>query len=148
MSSPNQLLCDKCHQRPATCHICYAHTGEKKDLCENCYAEIASPEELASSRHVRDSIQRGKCSYCGEPAVGGSGGIMPLLGEQLHLWCEQCRQDLVEFAQRPENAVPKEFPVADQAGMKRLAQQFADRERRQEEFMKQRLLERKSKGNG
>jgi hypothetical protein len=71
---------------------------------------------------------------------------MPFLGEQLFLWCERCRQDLVEFAERPENAIP-EFPFDDEVAQKRASQQLADRERRQGEFMKQKVLERRSKSD-
>jgi hypothetical protein len=53
---------------------------------------------------------------------------------------------LVEFAQRPENAIP-EFPFDDEAAQKRVSQQMADRERRQEEFMRQRVSERRSRGD-
>lgn len=117
-------------------------------MCETCYKESASPEELASDQHIRDVIRKGKCRFCGQPAVGGSGGFMPVLGEQFFIWCEQCRQDLVEFAQRPENALPKDFPFDDAAAQERVSQQLADRERRQEEFMKQKVLERRSKSDG
>jgi hypothetical protein len=54
---------------------------------------------------------------------------------------------LVEFAQRPENAIP-EFPFDDEAAQKRVSQQMAERERRQEEFMKRKVLERRSKSDG
>ena len=163
MTGPDQKLCDRCHERPATCHICFGHTGETKDLCETCYGESAPPEELASAQQIQQIIRNGKCRYCGEPAVGGGGplvsdflanlmaNLLPSMavvtsrpGYPFHLWCEQCRKDLVEFAHRPENAIP-DWPFDDEAAQRLVTEQLADRERRQEEFMKQRVLERKSK---
>ena len=143
MTTQDEKHCDRCHERPATCHICYGLTGETKDLCETCYRASASPEELASSQQIQEAIRSGKCKYCGEPAAGGCGGFMPMLGEQLDLWCEQCRQDLVEFASRPENAIP-DFPFDDEAAQELVPQQLAEHERRQEEFMRWKISERRS----
>ena len=56
---------------------------------------------------------------------------MPALGEQLFLWCEQCRLDLVEFHQKPENAIP-DWPFDDEDAQKRVSQQMAERERRRD----------------
>ena len=148
MTAQEQKLCDRCHERPATCHICCGNTGETKDLCETCYQESASPLELASTKQFRETVRKGKCKYCGQPAVGGSGGFIPVLGEQLFLWCEKCRLDLVEFYQRPENALPGDYPFDDKAAQERVSQQFAERERRQEEYMRQRVSERRSKNDG
>ena len=136
-------LCEACHEREATHHICYGGTGVSRHLCVACYGQLASPEELFSDRHSRDAIQNGKCKYCGEPAAGGCGGFMPLFGEQLELWCEQCRQDLAEFANRPENALGEDLPFDDVAAQERLSQQLAEREERQDQFMKKKILARR-----
>jgi protein-arginine kinase activator protein McsA len=117
-------LCESCHEREATQHICYGGTGVSKHLCVTCYDHLASSEELASDRYFRDAIQNGKCKNCGERAAGGCGGLMPLLAEQLELWCEQCRLDLVEFANRPENVLSEDFPFDDPAAQERLSHQL------------------------
>jgi len=146
MTAQDQKLCERCRERPATFHVCYGHTGESKHLCEQCYRESASPGELASSDNIRDIVRNGKCRFCGQPAVGGSGGSLgAFIGAEHFLWCERCRRDLVEFAQRPENAIP-EFPFDDEAAQKRVSQQMAERERRQDEFIRQRVSERRSEG--
>ena len=147
MSAKDKQLCEKCFERLATRHICYGHTGETKELCEVCYEETASIDELACDRLIRDGIQHGKCRFCAEPAVGGSGGSIPLLGQQLFLWCEECQKDLIEFAQEPENAFSEEIPV-DAATDERLSRLWEDRERRQERFMKERVMKRRSKRHG
>lgn len=108
-----------------------------------CFEQTASPEELEYYRHSEQLIRNGKCRYCGAPAVGGCTGpsIPGVMEEQADLWCEPCRLDLVEFASRPENAIP-DFPFDDDAAQERVAQQTADHERRQREFMRQRIRER------
>ena len=63
------------------------------------------------------------------------------------MWCEPCRRDLVEFWQRPENAI-QEWPFDDEAAQERVSQQTAERDQRQEEFMKHRVSERRSKNDG
>lgn len=145
MTAQVQKLCDRCHERPATCHICYGHSGETKDLCEACYEQSASPVEAGFKKRKEELIRTGSCQYCGAPAKIGTFGFSAIFGEEVKLWCEQCRRDLAEFALRPENALPEDIPFDDEAALERLSQQFAEREHRQKEFMKQRILERRSK---
>ena len=143
MSDEEQKVCDVCHERPATHHTCYGHTGETRDLCMTCFEQSASPAELESYRQSMEVIRTGKCKYCGAPAVGGSTGfsIPGVMEEQSDLWCEPCRLDLVEFASRPENEIP-DFPFEDEAAQERASQLLAERESRQQEFMRQRISER------
>ena len=68
-------------------------------------------------------------------------GIPGVMEEQANLWCEPCRLDLVEFSSRPENAIP-DFPFDDEAAQERIPQQLAERERRLQEFMHQRVRAR------
>jgi hypothetical protein len=146
MSSQDEKLCDLCRERPATCHIMYGNLDETKDLCEACHQESSSPEDQAARNQIRDAIRNGKCRFCGRPAAGGSGGFIPFLGEQLFLWCEECRKDLAEFSRMPENALSEDdYPFDDEAAQQRLEKESAERERRQEEFMKQKVLNRRSK---
>ncbi len=62
--------------------------------------------------------------------------------EQTYIWCEACRLDLVEFSSRPENAMPEDFDVADETKLDQVWQQLAERKRRQDEFMLERLRKR------
>ena len=146
MPVQDQQLCERCHERPATYHICDASTGRSKHLCEQCYRESASPEDLASADGFRDVVRHGKCRFCGQPAVGGSGGSLgAFIGAEPFLWCEPCRRDLVEFAQQPENAIP-EWSFDDETAQERASQQLAERERRQDEFMRRKVSERRRDG--
>ena len=147
MSEKDKRLCEKCHERPATCHICDASTGKSQDLCEACFQESALPEVLAGSNELKETIRNGKCKYCGQPATGGSGDTDPL-GKRFNLYCKQCSLDLAEFYQMPENDLPIDFSFDDPKKMKQRLQQHRELERRLKEFIKQRISKRKSKGNG
>ena len=150
MTAHDQKLCDNCHERLATYLSCNGNTGESKQLCEQCYRESASPEELASTDRLRDIVRNGKCSFCGAPAETGSGSFSSHQGEHFDLLCKACDEDLAEFYQQPENAMPdvSDYGAAfrDEEFMRQRLQQHADLKQRQEEFMRQRISERKSKG--
>ena len=146
MPDQEKKLCDACHEREATYHrmISYPEGEQVRQLCAVCFDLLASPDELASQKHIEESIKRGKCRYCGEPATGGSGWSSHVGDEQLHLWCEPCRQDLVEFGSRPENRLPDDVPE-DEPAMEELSRRLAERARRKEDYMRQRISKRRSK---
>ena len=85
-----------------------------------------------------------KCDYCGAPAIAVSTcyAIPGVMNEETRRWCERCQLDLAEFAARPENSLPDDLDIDDEAAMERASQQLADRQRRQEEFMRRRVKER------
>jgi hypothetical protein len=145
MTDQDQKLCDNCHERPATSHICYGgHTGEDRSLCQICLKQDSEIGGLM--QRFNEAVRVGHCKYCGAPAETAFGGSSSVLGEHFNLVCRTCYDDLAEFARRPENAVP-DWPFDDEAAQKRMPEQMAERERRQEEFMRQRVLERRSKGD-
>ena len=125
-------------------NACYGHMGETRDRCMTCFEQTASPAELDSYRQSAQMLRNAKCKYCGAPAVGGSMscGIPGVMDEQNKFWCEPCRLDLAEFASHPENAIPEDFDVENEARLEEISQQLAERTRRQEEFMRQRVRER------
>jgi hypothetical protein len=145
MCDEEKKICDICHAQPATQHICFGGTGETRDLCMTCFVQTASPDELAVHRHSEEVFRTGKCRYCGAPAVGGSifMGIPGVMDEEANLWCDLCMQDLVEFDGRPENAVP-DFPFDDDVTQERVSQQIAERERRRDLFIKEKISNRRS----
>ena len=53
------------------------------------------------------------------------------------------QRDLSEFAARPENKIPDDPDIDDDAAMEQMSQQLAERKRRQREFMRQKVSERK-----
>jgi hypothetical protein len=109
-----------------------------------CFEQTASAVELESFRHSEQMIRNGKCKYCGAPAVGGSisCGSPEGMGEHSEFWCKACQLDLAEFDRRPENAIPDDFDVEDEARLEQISEQLAERTRRQEEFMRQRVKDR------
>ena len=109
-----------------------------------CFEQTALPAELKSYRQSEQMLRNAECKYCGAPAVGRSMscGIPGAIDEQNEFWCERCRLDLVEFASRPENAMPDDFDLEDEARLKEISQQREERTRRQEQFMRQKIRER------
>ncbi|HUA65494.1 MAG TPA: hypothetical protein VME24_06585 [Alphaproteobacteria bacterium] len=151
MADQDQKLCDNCHERPATNHICYGgQDGQSRSLCQICLMQDSEVGSLM--QHFTEAVRAGHCKYCGAPAETGSGRFSSAVGEHFDLLCKACSEDFVEFARRPENAMPDipadyEAALRDEELMKQRLQQFKDREQRQEEFMRQRVSERKSRGD-
>jgi hypothetical protein len=108
-----------------------------------CFEQTASPAELEACHRSAERFLNAKCKYCGAPAVGGSTAlsIPGVMAAESDFWCESCRLDLVEFANRPENAIP-DFDVEDEARLDEISQQLAERNRRQAEFMRERVKKR------
>ena len=102
-------------------------------------------------QHFTEAVRAGHCKYCGAPAETGSGRFSSAIGEHFDLLCRACSEDLVEFGRRPENAIdiPADYEATlqDEKLIKQRLQKFKDRERRQEEFMRQRVSERRSRGD-
>lgn len=143
MADQEQKLCDNCHERPATNHICYSHGGESRSLCQVCLMQDA--EVGSMMQRFERAVQAGYCKYCGAPAETGAGGSFSATGEDhFNLVCRVCFDDLSEFARRPENA--SLFTPGDEVAAPEMAAHLADFQRRQDEFIRQRVLQRKSKG--
>src|ERR1035441_396014 len=88
------MLCDKCQQREATCHITNATSiaGDvptTSDLCSECF-ETSSP----IAREVATAWQAG-CCYCGgEPYCGCPDLSVVLSGvHRRRAICRQCWQE-------------------------------------------------------
>jgi hypothetical protein len=98
MSKPDQILCEVCHERPATHHVCNANTGKSSDLCAECFETSAPPEVLQSSIEVRDA----HCQYCGgQPCAGGTDFIALTVGiQQTKFMCFPCTQEYYRYIQQ------------------------------------------------
>ena len=88
-----------------------------------------------------------KCEFCGGEPVGSwvasmSRGGSSMIAEKEHFFCEPCMRDSAEFDRRPENAIPENFDGADEARLEQISRQLAERERRKQEFMRQKVRER------
>jgi hypothetical protein len=148
MAANNEMVCQSCQKEPATHHICFAGTGETRDLCSECYDQDASLPNVVDN--LSSLIQTGKCTYCGSPAKSGysSGGMMPGLEEMglqtFELWCEQCSENLKEFYEKPEirEAMNSDFPVDDEA-LRQAAERITQVEEAKREFMREKLAQRR-----
>ncbi len=81
---------------------------------------------------LQDSNQA-KCEYCGAPAVA-----LHFMGMVDYRWCAECQRDLNEFASKQEYKF--DFDTSDEIAVSRFR---AETQRRQDDFMRQRLKERK-----
>lgn len=98
MSKPNQVLCEVCHERPATNHICYGDTGKSSDFCDECFKSSASPDIIQSVAAAHDA----HCQYCGgQPRAGGTDFLALVTGVQkLKFMCLPCSMEHNQFVQQ------------------------------------------------
>jgi hypothetical protein len=143
MADQDQKLCDNCHERHATNHISHGgRAGESRSLCEVCLMQDS--EVGGMMQRFQEAVRNGRCKYCGAPAELGSGSYSSVTGDNFNLLCKACSEDFVEFVGRPENA-PLDFTPGHEAAMHKAVSHLKDMERRKDEFIRQRVLERKSK---
>jgi hypothetical protein len=151
MSDQDQKLCDNCHERPGTNHICYGgRADEGRSLCQICLMQDLEVGGLM--QRFNEAMRTRHCRYCGAPAENSSGGGSSVEGDHFKLQCKACHEDLADFAGKFENAiqdVPPDYKTAmrDEESMKQRIRQLTDRMQQQEEFMKKRVLERRSRGD-
>jgi DNA-directed RNA polymerase subunit RPC12/RpoP len=112
MSQSQQKLCDACHERLATAHICYGNTGESRDLCDGCF-EASAPEEL---RQSAAAVRTAHCQYCGgQPCTNGSDFLAIAMGiQQTRYMCTLCTQEFSRFPQQELKRAPAGLSQAEQ----------------------------------
>ena|ERR1035438_6365032 len=87
---------------------------------------------------VLRASKQAKCEYCGAAAAA-----LSVIGMEDYRWCTECQHDLNEFAAIEVKVHFRKFDsnkVHDEAAV---AQYRADMQRRQDEFMRERVKERK-----
>jgi hypothetical protein len=92
---PDQKLCDNCHERPATCHICHGDSAhEGKSLCRECFESA----NLAVVSGMTKAWEAG-CRYCGgEPYSGGGHSLDGLSGTmKMSFKCKSCTEEYFRF---------------------------------------------------
>jgi hypothetical protein len=143
MADQEQKLCDNCHERPATNNICYGGSAkEGRSLCHVCLLQDLEVGGL--TQRFNETVRTGLCKYCGAPAETSWGGSSSHLGDHYNLVCMTCFNDLTEFIRRPENVLPT-FTPGDEAATRKAMADLEDLQQRQDEFVKQQVLKRKSK---
>ena len=98
MTTPEQILCEVCHERPATHHVCNANTGKSSHLCAGCFEASAPPEVGRFSAATRDA----HCEYCGgQPCAGGTDFLALVTGVQkTKFLCVPCSNEHNRFIQQ------------------------------------------------
>jgi len=118
------MLCEKCHQREATCHstAIIDEVAQTSDLCSECFESSASPEAsdfLAAARMAR-------CQYCGgHPCAGGSDFFELLTGgQQMSFMCIPCSQEFLRYTQQELDRLPHGLSQQEQiAALRKLREQ-------------------------
>ena len=93
------MLCDNCHQREATCHVC-TNEGDvitSRDLCIECY-EASSSE----AREFAAALQDARCEYCGDEACTGGTDFMAMATgvQNLNFMCMPCSMEHNRYLQQ------------------------------------------------
>jgi hypothetical protein len=98
MTTPEQDICEVCHERPATHHICYGGTGKSSHLCDPCFEISAPPEARQQAAMQREA----HCEYCGgQPCAGGIDTFAMLTGIQKWIFtCMSCSMEHNRFIQQ------------------------------------------------
>jgi hypothetical protein len=98
---------------------------------------VQLPNKCKDLIEVLQGSKQAKCEYCGAPAVA-----LSIMGMEDYRWCKECQQDLKDFAPiEVEVQFSKlDFNNLDEAAV---SQYRAEMQRRQDDFMRQRVKERK-----
>ncbi len=112
MTQSQQRLCDACHERPATAHICDGSTGETRDLCDACL-EASAPEEI---RQSAAAVRTAHCQYCGgHPCAGGTDFFALAAGiQRTKYMCMPCTQEYLRYNLQELDRVPPGLSQAEQ----------------------------------
>ena len=137
MSKPDQILCEVCHERPATHHICYGGTGKSSDFCGECFQASAPPDIIQSAQAARDA----HCQYCGgQPCAGGTDMFALMTGVQKSKYmCMPCSMEYHRFIQRQLSPDASGLSQQEQLALLRKLDRDAD------EHMKRWVSERGSR---
>ena len=119
------MLCDSCHQRPATCHFVTIVDGAQQslDLCSDCH-EASSPEarEFAAAQRVA------RCEYCGgQPCAGGTDFLALVTGiQKLKFMCMPCLTEHTRYVQQRLRPHASELSQQEQLALLRRVDEEAD----------------------
>src|SRR4051812_10901687 len=85
------MLCEKCHEREATCHSTSVIEGvaNSTELCEECLVSSAAPV----AREFFAAAKTARCRYCGGLPCGGGMDSSEIStgGQQISFLCLRCR---------------------------------------------------------
>lgn len=131
-----KILCEVCHERPATKHICDGNTGKSSDFCAECFESSAPPEARQSLAEMRET----RCEYCdGKAFSGGTDTIALMFGIQRKKYmCISCNSEHLRYMQQELRRISPTLSQEEQMESLRQLNNAAD------EHMKKWVSERDS----
>jgi protein-arginine kinase activator protein McsA len=128
--SPNDKLCEKCHERKATVHSNNILNGNVQtiDLCNECF-EASSPGAKEFSTKARDA----RCEYCGGQPCAGCSDIMAfVMGiEQMKFMCMPCSMEYNRYIQQELQQDSTKLPRQEQLTVLGKLREQADKHMKQ-----------------
>jgi hypothetical protein len=111
-------LCDACHKREATCHLCEGADGSMRplDLCNQCFED----REPAEQKRLRQAAQRARCKYCGGgPCVEWNFltnlfGVVVTDGAPTGFLCASCTEEYNQFLAHEMEGLPQGLSEAEE----------------------------------
>jgi protein-arginine kinase activator protein McsA len=108
------MLCERCHNREATCHIVEMAVGveQVRDFCAECAEVSASPELKSILDQTKDAV----CEFCGRSPAGTSADMFALMRavSRLRHMCLECSQEYHRFVLRSLSGVNPNLSQAEQ----------------------------------
>jgi protein-arginine kinase activator protein McsA len=125
------MICEKCHQREATCHGTVVADGVAVDraLCDECFALLAEPE--VSSLFF--ATKSARCKFCGEPAVSGGmdAAESPGAARAMNSLCGRCGAEFWRYWQEQVATVSQDLPREEQMAAMRAMLEGAEQHMRE-----------------
>jgi len=126
MDEPSDLLlCEVCHQQPASLFACIIKEGSKSSrrLCQTCFETTAGPEEIR--RHEQAAAAR--CRFCGKHPCSPSSNFNFLTGiMETKSTCLPCEQLHANHLLAVLEKIPENLSTEEQVKAAHHAQSAAD----------------------
>ena len=130
------MLCERCHERDATCHSTTIIMGvtHSTDLCSECFASSAPPE----ARDFLAAANTARCRYCGGHPCAGGTDLFEMLtgGQQTSFMCMPCQQEFLRYTQQELERTPQGLTQQEQ--MAALGRLRDEAERHMKQWVSQR----------
>jgi protein-arginine kinase activator protein McsA len=123
----DNVLCEKCHEREASCSSTSVNDGgaTTTSMCEVCFASSGEPAE----RELFAAMKSARCRYCGGQACcGGTDSFeMSAEGQQMRFLCSRCADESYRYLEQRMEQVPHDLPQQEQIATIRALHDEVDR---------------------
>jgi hypothetical protein len=98
MTTPEQTVCEICHERRATHFVSNGDTGKSSHFCDECFETSTPPGVRQFSAAVRDA----HCQYCGGQSCAGGTDILALATgvQKSKFMCMSCSMEHNRYVQQ------------------------------------------------